>query len=405
MARGRNDDIFKKLKKETPLVKRKDLQPLSPRDFTPRRSAFDTLIEKSEARGERRAADPKVFSSGPLNRSKPTAPAKEKRPVRTPAAKTRQTKKTELMIGPEPSGKLPVRRREPEKEPERRQRSEPEIFEPRHAERPSEPVPAAPRREVEYTAPVVPRRPQTAPAAPVAIGTVSEAEQSGETYRHELKYYINFRDYTLLRHSLRAMMSLDAYAGPEGMYHIRSLYFDDMYDSALREKVAGCDDRSKYRIRIYNFRDDKIRFEKKYKTGQYVSKSDILLSRDEYERIIAGEYAFLLQRDEPLARELFLQLTNNRLRPRVLVDYRREAYVSPFENVRITFDRDLRGGVLLTDIFDPNAPVMPMFDVGIMVLEVKFGRYLPHYILGVLNNINAADRSAISKYVICRKFD
>ena len=98
-------------------------------------------------------------------------------------------------------------------------------------------------------------------------------------------------------------------------------------------------------------------------------------------------------------------MKNNLLRPRVIVDYRREAYVSPFENVRITFDKDLKAGLWLTDIFNPHAPTMPVLEPGTMVLEVKFNRYLPVFIKTVLNNVNAAQRSAVSKYVLCRKYE
>ena len=121
---------------------------------------------------------------------------------------------------------------------------------------------------------------------------------------------------------------------------------------------------------------------------------------------MAGQYAFLLRRKEPLAPELYLELTNSRLRPRVIVDYIREAYVYPFENIRITFDIDLRSGMWLSpDIFNTSLPTIPMYDEGMMVLEVKFEKSLPAHILGVLNNIRTAQRSAISKYVICRKFE
>jgi hypothetical protein len=209
----------------------------------------------------------------------------------------------------------------------------------------------------------------------------------------------------MLRGSLKALMSPDPYAGDENSYHVRSLYFDDINDTALREKIAGNDNRRKYRIRIYNFQDDTIKFEKKYKTGQYIGKKSINLTHDEYDGIIAGEYDFLKDRNEELAKELYLEMKSGLLRPRVIVDYMREAYISPFENCRITFDKDLKASIMLKDIFDKNAPVMPMYEPGLMVLEVKFDKFLPVTVKRILNTVNAADRSAISKYIICRRFD
>ncbi|MEL7604341.1 MAG: polyphosphate polymerase domain-containing protein, partial [Bacillota bacterium] len=234
----------------------------------------------------------------------------------------------------------------------------------------------------------------------------AQGVDSAPAFRHELKYYINYAEYILLRNTLKALAQIDKYAGENGEYFIRSLYFDDEYESALNEKLGGSDYRKKYRIRIYNFSDDVIKFEKKIKQGQFITKKSISLSRDEYERITAGEYAFLLRRKEPFAQELYLELRSNRLRPRVIVDYIREAYVYPFENIRITFDKELRSGMWLSpDIFDPNLPTMPMYEEGMLVLEVKFEKSLPAHIRGVLGNIQAAQHSAISKYVICRKFE
>jgi hypothetical protein len=225
------------------------------------------------------------------------------------------------------------------------------------------------------------------------------------SFRHELKYYINYRDYVLLRSTLKALLPLDANAGANGDYHIRSLYFDDAYETALAEKMAGYDVRNKFRIRIYNFADDVIKFEKKMKRGQYIAKTSLLISRDECEALIAGNCDCLLGRKEPLAEELLLQMKNSMLRPRVIVDYFREAYVSPFESVRITFDKDIRAGLTLSDIFDPHAPTISVLEPGTMVLEVKFNKYLPPFIKSVLNNVNAAQRSAVSKYVLCRKYE
>ena len=232
-----------------------------------------------------------------------------------------------------------------------------------------------------------------------------ESVDNGMSFRHELKYYINYYDYMLLKSSLKSLLSLDSNAGPDGDYHIRSLYFDDVYETALSEKIAGYDTRNKYRIRIYDFSDNVIKFEKKMKRGQYIAKADLLISRDECDALISGDCQFLEGRTEPLAGDIYLQMKNNLLRPRVIVDYYREAYVSPFGNVRITFDKDIKAGLWLTDIFNPDAPTMSVLEPGTMVLEVKFNRYLPPFIKSVLNNVNAAERSAVSKYVLCRKYE
>lgn len=223
------------------------------------------------------------------------------------------------------------------------------------------------------------------------------------TLRHELKYYINYRDYTVLRAGLKSLMDTDENGDTKGQYHIRSLYFDDNEETALFEKMAGNENRCKYRIRIYNFSDKVIRFEKKIKVGQYITKKAIGLTRSEYDDIMRGRYAFLLRRSEPFAHELYTQFALG-LAPRVVVDYLREAYTMRFDQIRLTFDMELKSGKP-GNIFDPNLSVMPMFEQGVMVLEVKFNHYLPDYVQALLEELSNAVRVSISKYVICRKYE
>ena len=79
-------------------------------------------------------------------------------------------------------------------------------------------------------------------------------------YRHELKYYINRGDYEILSRRLRSCIQQDENAQRNGgEYFIRSLYFDSPFDDALWEKLAGVNDRDKFRIRAYNGSDDVIR--------------------------------------------------------------------------------------------------------------------------------------------------
>ena len=75
-------------------------------------------------------------------------------------------------------------------------------------------------------------------------------EREGLPLRHELKYSISNTQYQLLRTKLRNVLKPDIHAGPDGRYHIRSLYFDDFRNTALFEKQAGVSRRKKYRIRM-----------------------------------------------------------------------------------------------------------------------------------------------------------
>ena len=58
-------------------------------------------------------------------------------------------------------------------------------------------------------------------------------------YRNELKFLVNQAEYRQLQTGLHSLLGHDAHAGPDGGYHIRSLYFDDLYHTAYRQKMAG----------------------------------------------------------------------------------------------------------------------------------------------------------------------
>lgn len=235
---------------------------------------------------------------------------------------------------------------------------------------------------------------------------MSGKKQLGESgYRHELKYYITEGDYALLKRKLSLTMEQDAFAKKNGgEYFIRSLYFDDRDDSAFREKLDGIDERDKFRIRIYNMRDDVIKLECKHKSNGYIKKQSVNLSRKEYEQLMMGRRGFLLNRPEPFAHRMYLEFAQRALKPAVIVDYTREPFVFPMEDVRITFDKNIRTAYRATDMFDANLPTYPVIDGGDMVLEVKFNRFLSTYVRSLLQP-DRCQRSAISKYVLCRKFE
>ena len=88
-----------------------------------------------------------------------------------------------------------------------------------------------------------------------------------EHYRHELKYTINYWQYLQLRSRFRQVMKMDPHTRADGTYSIRSIYFDNIQDKALREKVNGVAKREKFRIRYYNDNFERITLEKKIKNN------------------------------------------------------------------------------------------------------------------------------------------
>ena len=222
--------------------------------------------------------------------------------------------------------------------------------------------------------------------------------------RHELKYFIHPAEVEALRAQLRKGLVLDSHCRGGRPYAIRSLYFDDIEDSAYYDKVDGVMHRDKYRIRIYRHSDQEIFLERKRKLGDLIQKSSVQITRRLCEQMIAGDPRGLYRSSNPLLQDMFVQMRTKLLRPSVIVDYEREAYLHPVENVRITFDLKLRSGLHSTELFNPDIPVVSPLDRNVEILEVKYDNYLPDHIRKMLADVRA-ERSAVSKYVLCRRFE
>jgi hypothetical protein len=221
-------------------------------------------------------------------------------------------------------------------------------------------------------------------------------------FRHELKYLINPHQYIIIKQRLRRLLLPDRHAGPQGEYHIRSLYFDTIDNKALHEKLGGVRDREKYRIRIYNLSDRIIHLEKKIKRNDHIAKIREPLTREMAEALANGDPEPLNVPGKPLFLEMYRLMQGECLRAKTIVDYVREAYICPWGNVRITFDKNLRTGLNGTNLFDPRLPTVSAFDNRIVILEVKYDDYLPEFVRTALQGENI-HRQTSSKYVVCRK--
>lgn len=220
-----------------------------------------------------------------------------------------------------------------------------------------------------------------------------------ERFRHEQKYLISNKDKIWIGQRLREIMTLDKHAQTGG-YTIRSLYFDDYWNSAYEEKQAGVLNRKKYRIRIYNFSDQYINLERKKKRGAHIYKEAAPLTREEFYKILDGDYGFLLHSPHPLCQEFYVECMTAQMRPRTIVDYEREPWILDSGTVRVTFDEDVRAAVGSFDIFDENLPTMNALEPNKLVMEVKYTEFLPDLIKEIIP-ADATEYTAVSKYVLC----
>ncbi|MDZ5253531.1 polyphosphate polymerase domain-containing protein [Clostridium sp. LIBA-8841] len=220
-------------------------------------------------------------------------------------------------------------------------------------------------------------------------------------FRHEIKHYINHSDYMAIKNRLVHVMKIDKNASENNEYKIRSLYFDNLKDKVLMEKINGINRREKFRIRFYNDDHSFIKLEKKSKINGLCSKDSELITKEECEKILKGDIEFLRYSNKALFVEFYSKIKGDLLKPKSIVDYKREAYIYRLGNVRITFDKNIRTGICSTKIFDNNLPTIEAIDNNIVVLEVKFDEFLPELIQDIIQT-NERRASAISKYAASR---
>lgn len=221
--------------------------------------------------------------------------------------------------------------------------------------------------------------------------------------RHELKHQINLREDLVLSKRLKKLFSHDKHAGPDGTYRVTSLYFDTLYDDALREKIDGVNRREKFRLRYYGTDISFIRLEKKYKINGLCGKCSARMTLEQVKKLLSGSYEFLLNSGDPLFIELYSKLKGHGLRPKTIVRYDREAFLYAPGNVRITLDRDICTGLGSVDFLNAETFYLHAMEFG-TVLEVKYDAFLPELVRMAVQ-VPGRQAAACSKYALCRRFD
>ena len=220
-------------------------------------------------------------------------------------------------------------------------------------------------------------------------------------YRHEYKHRINMADYLILDSKIKLFAEPDENC-KNGSYFIRSLYFDNATDKALREKIDGVNMREKFRIRMYNGDVSYIKLEKKSKINGLCQKSSVCITQEQASAIIKGDCEWMKNVNEPLITELYIKMKTQGLKPKTIVDYTREPFVYAPGNVRVTLDYNIRTGICTTDFLNPSCVTVPANNDAI-ILEVKWDEFLPDIIRDIVHVKNTRT-VAFSKYAACRLY-
>ena len=120
-----------------------------------------------------------------------------------------------------------------------------------------------------------------------------------EKWRKELKYTVTEGESIVTARRLSSFMQRDKNLKGGREYLIRSLYFDNLYEKVLKEKLSGTAIRDKFRIRYYDFDTAFIRLEKKSKRYAVGHKYQCRLTAEEVQKIIDGDLAWMETDERP----------------------------------------------------------------------------------------------------------
>lgn len=225
-----------------------------------------------------------------------------------------------------------------------------------------------------------------------------------QKYRYELKFEMSNAVAEMLKYRLSLVMHQDEYAkANDGSYYVRSLYFDDIYSTAYYDKLNGIEKRYKYRIRFYNFDTSYIVIEIKGKDGNIGYKRQNTITIQECYDIIKKKYDTIdVSDNREVLKQFIREAKDKNLIPSVIVDYQRVAFSYPLNDVRITFDTDVKSGKFSYDFFNKNIMLYDVLEDNKIVFEVKYNNYLPNIIKELIQGIPMS-RISMSKFVLSRE--
>lgn len=222
------------------------------------------------------------------------------------------------------------------------------------------------------------------------------------TFRKEVKYVIPLCKVLSIKECLDYILLRDDYCS-DGIYSVRSLYFDTVNNIDFAEKLAGVSERKKIRIRIYNGDASLCKLELKEKKGDSQHKQSFLLTEDDAEMLIMCNYRVLKKYFEQAKAsvKVYSIMEQGHYRPAVMIEYDRLAYKYPLYDTRITLDTNIKSTESNLNIFDSQINYLPILSE-MAVLEIKYNGKLMGFLSDVLTQFHLT-QSAYSKYCAGRK--
>lgn len=226
-------------------------------------------------------------------------------------------------------------------------------------------------------------------------------------HRFEFKYAFSHKQYNALKNELLNYSNYDPYClrGKDKSYRVYSLYYDSPDLNSFWEKIDGIRNRKKFRLRVYDidsFNKPDLYLEIKRKKDLVILKDRAKLDYSMYEPLRHGLTGALLDNliippdQKKVVDEFIYNMIRFNLRPAVVVEYKREAFIGcHHNNVRITFDSDIRS-YRSDDLFSRYRRMDTVLSNEV-ILELKFNGTLPSWFHRLIQKYDLS-RQAHSKY-------
>ena len=218
--------------------------------------------------------------------------------------------------------------------------------------------------------------------------------------RREEKYPLDVTYAYEYRSVFSAMLMTDSFS-QRGSYMVRSLYFDTSEDRDYFQKINEQNVRRKIRLRIYSPTDQRAKLEMKQKENIFQRKRSLTISKAEALELIGGNYSVLLRYSEDFAAELYTLMAGELYRPKSIVEYQRYAFMARENNIRLTFDGDIRATETDFNLFSEKLPLTPVFPPDKVIFDVKYDKFILEYISNLISRVDARSISS-SKYCLSR---
>lgn len=223
--------------------------------------------------------------------------------------------------------------------------------------------------------------------------------------RFEFKYLLDKKTAEEIKKDIKHFLIPDPYIEENQGYWIHSLYFDNQNFSCFREKMDGLFFRKKIRYRLYGKKKDSAIFlEIKRKRGDIVLKDRMVIEREKIPLLLENSLDYFLETekkatDYELLKEYYSFKWQRALAPVILISYFRQAFLSPYQDLRLTFDRKITSNQVKEFSFEEDSDLAKEILDNLVVFELKFTGSLPYWLYHLIKKYNLR-REPVSKYCL-----